>query len=576
MKFPEIPADDFARRFSLRATNLMWFLGAGASASAGIPTASDMVWDFKQRLYISQRRVSPKTVTDLANPAVRMQLQAHIDASGRFPTTGAPDEYAALFEAVYPAEGDRRTYLESKLTGAKSSYAHMALATLMRSGLARLVWTTNFDTLVADACARVYDGTGYLTTITLDAPELARQCLNEGRWPAEVKLHGDFRSRRLKNTADELRLQDERLRQIFTETCTRFGLVVAGYSGRDTSVMEALQQAIGRSGAFPAGLFWLHRGESDPYSPVADFLMKASEAGIETAFVRIENFDEVMRDLLRTISGLDTTALEAFARERRRWSAAPAPIGNHGWPVLRLNALPFIQIPNVCRRLVCAIGGYTEIRAAVDSANVDLLIARTKAGVLGFGKDSDMRAAFDPFGITDFDLHTIEQKRLRYDSGERGLLREAFARAITRHRGMVAMRKRNAHLFVPADPNNARWQELRKQVGTLTGTVPKFPDLRWFEAIESRLEWADDRLWLLFDPRTAFEGITDANRAAATDFGRERTIKRYNRQLNSLIVFWASLLGGTREELRAFGIGDGVDAVFKLSTDTAFSKRVGA
>jgi hypothetical protein len=576
MKLPEVPADDFARRFSLRAANLMWFLGAGASASAGIPTAGDMVWEFKQTLYTTQRRVSLKAVADLTNPAVRSKLQAHVDASGRLPADGAPDEYAAFFEAVYPAEADRRTYLDSKLKGAKPSYAHLALATLMRAGLARLAWTTNFDSLVADACAKIYDGTGYLTTVTLDAPDLARQCINEGRWPAEVKLHGDFRSRRLKNTTDELRLQDERLRQIFAETCTRFGLVAAGYSGRDTSVMEALQQAVSRPGGFPAGLFWLHRGEGDPYPLVGDLLKKASQAGIEAALVRIENFDEAMRDLLRTVSGLNTSVLDAFAGERRRWSAAPPPMGNRGWPVLRLNAVPFVQIPSVCRHLVCTIGGYTEIRAAVKSANVDLLVARTKAGVLGFGKDTDMRTAFDPFSITDFDLHTIEQKKLRYDSGERGLLREAFARAITRHRGMVAIRKRNAHLLVPADPNDARWQELRKQVGVLTGTVPKFPDLRWFEGIESRLEWADDRLWLLFDPRTAFEGITDGNRAAATDFARERTVKRYNRQLNSLIGFWAGLLGGSRDELRAFAIGDGVDAVFKLSTDTAFSKRVGA
>jgi hypothetical protein len=30
----ELGADDFARRFSLRTGNLMWLLGAGASASA--------------------------------------------------------------------------------------------------------------------------------------------------------------------------------------------------------------------------------------------------------------------------------------------------------------------------------------------------------------------------------------------------------------------------------------------------------------------------------------------------------------------------------------------------------------
>lgn len=35
----EIVPDNFARRFSLHAGNLMWLLGAGALASVGIPTA---------------------------------------------------------------------------------------------------------------------------------------------------------------------------------------------------------------------------------------------------------------------------------------------------------------------------------------------------------------------------------------------------------------------------------------------------------------------------------------------------------------------------------------------------------
>jgi len=52
-ELPEIGTDDFAQRFSLRSANLMWLLGAGASASAGIPTAGDMIWEFKQRLFIT-------------------------------------------------------------------------------------------------------------------------------------------------------------------------------------------------------------------------------------------------------------------------------------------------------------------------------------------------------------------------------------------------------------------------------------------------------------------------------------------------------------------------------------------
>jgi hypothetical protein len=66
----------------------MWLLGAGASAAAGIPTAWDMMWEFKQQLYVSQRRIFPKQVADLADPAVRRELQSFIDGIGSLSARG--------------------------------------------------------------------------------------------------------------------------------------------------------------------------------------------------------------------------------------------------------------------------------------------------------------------------------------------------------------------------------------------------------------------------------------------------------------------------------------------------------
>jgi NAD-dependent SIR2 family protein deacetylase len=573
---PQIGADDFARRFSLRARNLMWLLGAGASAAAGIPTAGDMVWEFKQQLFVSQRRVSPQAVADLSSLMIRAQLQAHIDSLASFPPAGAPDEYAALFEAAYPAELDRRAYLEAKMAGAKPSYGHLALATLMRAQLTRLVWTTNFDALLADACAKVYDTTGPLTTVALETSDLAAQCISEERWPVEVKLHGDFRSRRLKNTGDELRQQDVRLRQVLENSCQHFGLVVAGYSGRDDSVMSALEKGLEHVGAFPIGLFWLHRGEDPPLPRVTQLLTRAVEVGIESALVRVENFDEALRDLVRLVKDIDTTVLDAFAAERRRWSSAPSPAGSRGWPVVRLNALPLVQTPSVCRRVICQIGGYAEVRDAVERAEVDVLVARTQVGVLAFGADADVQTAFKSHGITGFDLHTIETRRLWYESGERGLLRDALSHAIARERGLDLLRRPTTDLLAPSDVHDAAWAPLGRLVGALNGTVSGCPELHWREGIGIRLDWADDRLWLLVEPRTVFNGMTDGTKAAAADFARERTVKRYNRQLNELIAFWASLLAGDGSDLRALSVGDGVDAVFRLSSDTGFSWRAGA
>jgi hypothetical protein len=276
---------------------------------------------------------------------------------------------------------------------------------------------------------------------------------------------------------------------------------------------------------------------------------------------------------MRLMSGIDTQTLDSFASERQRWSSAPPPSGGRGWPVVRLNALQVVHAPSVCRRVVCKIGGYAEVREVVRQAGVKVLVARTRSGVLCYGADADVRAAFEAHGITDFDLHTIEPQRLRYESGERGLLRDALTRAIVRQRSLDVVHRRSTDLLAPTETQDASWAPLSALVGELSGTVAGHGELRWREGIGLRLDWADGRLWLLIEPRTVFDGITDGNKAAAADFARERVVKRYNRQLNDLVAFWAGLLVGDNSDLCALGIADGVDATFRLSVNTGFSRR---
>lgn len=550
----------------------MWFLGAGASASAGIPTALDMVWEFKQLLFVSQRRASLQSVSDLSSPVVRSEIQGHIDSAASFPVQGSPEEYGALFEAAFPSEQDRRSYLEAKVRVGKPSYGHLALATLMKAGLTRIVWTTNFDSLIADACAKVYEATGNLTTASLDAPHLT-QAIVEERWPVEVKLHGDFRSRRLKNVAVELCQQDERLRDELMQCCRRFGLVVAGYSGRDHSIMDALYDVAKRPGSFPAGLFWLHRGPEEPLPRVIELLGDAITRGAEAALVRVENFDETLRDLVRLHQGLDTSTLEQFAGPRRRWSPAPLPVGRRAWPVIRLNALEIVQSPTVCRRVTCSVGGVVAARRAAELAGVNIIVTRRRSGVLAFGADADVRRAFGPYDLSGFDLYTLDLSKLRHDSTERGLIREALSRALVRECQLRLAHAGRQHELVPADPAGPLWQPLQNIVGRIAGNVTGHPELAWSEGLRVRLDWADDRLWVLFDPGIVFEGVNPANKSAAADFARERTVKRYNSKLNDLLDFWGETIAQGGRELRAFGIGDGVDATFRLATTTAYSKR---
>jgi len=44
----ELSDGDFIARYVQSAPQIMWFLGAGTSRTAGMPTATDIIWDLKR------------------------------------------------------------------------------------------------------------------------------------------------------------------------------------------------------------------------------------------------------------------------------------------------------------------------------------------------------------------------------------------------------------------------------------------------------------------------------------------------------------------------------------------------
>ena len=336
----------------------MWFLGAGALRAAGIKTAGDMIWDFKQRLYRSQKKASPSAITDISDPAVQRKLQSYFDELGGYPLAGAEDEYSAYFEATYHSPRDRRAYLEELIGRGKPSFGHLALALLMAENLCRAVWTTNFDRTVEDAAAQILGGTGHLLTADLSEPARLRRAWDEGKAPLYGKLHGDYHSEHLKNTTEELRSQDAAMQRNLVDGCKRQGLAVVGYSGRDASIMNALQDALDDGCGFPAGLFWFKRGQDQPYPAVVDLIVAARRHGIDAHFVEANpstnSCPNLVRYLPQTADKLQTLA----GASRPRLIKATTVKSSGNLPVIRTNALPIVSQPALCRLVDCDIGGY--------------------------------------------------------------------------------------------------------------------------------------------------------------------------------------------------------------------------
>lgn len=134
----DLTADEFARLFSVRAPNIAWFVGAGASAPAGIPTGYDMILDFKATLY-AQAVGLARSQIDPTDPLWSDRVNLHFDGSNGFPPSGSPDEYSVACEAMYPEARDRRTYIEQQVRKGSASYPHRVLASLISAKLAPLM-----------------------------------------------------------------------------------------------------------------------------------------------------------------------------------------------------------------------------------------------------------------------------------------------------------------------------------------------------------------------------------------------------------------------------------------------------
>ncbi len=562
--------DQFVRSFALRKHRLSWFLGAGASASGGIQTAWEMSWEFKAQLYSSKRKIPASEIKDISHPTIRERIQEFISDSADLPKPNEPDEYARLFEAAYPSASDRRDYLEQHIGIGKPSTGHIILALMMRDGITRVVWTTNFDVLIEDAFSAIASSSGGLTIATLDSAQLASQVVSKERWPLYGKIHGDFRSEHLKNSSEELAGQNSILSNELIAVASRTGLVVTGYSGRDDSVMDLFESALEQDRPFPSGLFWTSRSGEEPYSRVQELLKVARKCGVEASLVPIQSFDELMHDLANQIPDFDMETVEHHCAGNQRWSAAPVPEGSSSYPIIRLNAVLVEKMPGFCSLVKCDIGGHQEIQAAIEGASAKIIATRRREGVLAFGSDAELHRVFGPFGLTDVQDFELAQHRMRYDSQERGLIGRALATTIAERLELNIDQSRSRSRLRPKDPEDKKWARLRKVANnSLTGKVPKTIGLSWYEGIELQLDWADDGVWLLIEPRILFDGLNQENRHAASSHAREMMFNRYNQSANSLIDYWTKAIAG---ELSLID-GDNEVASFQLHSKNGHSWR---
>ncbi|MFN3856595.1 MAG: SIR2 family protein [Caulobacter sp.] len=572
-----------------------------------------MIRDFKSQIFCRETKLSKREI-DTDDPLWVERIDAFFRRTSILPPEGDPTEYAAAFEAVYPEPRHRRQYIEDAISKGTPCFGHKVLGSLMAARKVDCVFTTNFDPLVEESAlsanALLPPGDQTRPTVAaIDSADRAMRCLNESDWPLVAKLHGDYQSIAIKNTGSELEEQDAGMRHVLVEAGKRYGMVFVGYSGRDDSVIEALESVLNFPSPFPNGLYWVTGSASRLLPAVTEFLSRARRAGVDAQIVECATFDELAAEILKT-TDVPTVLSEWVMRGRPlpRLTLVQLPTSEaRQFPVLRYSALLVESLPCRARRVTLNEPRTSPVvRELLKANNCRAIVAANGRELAVFGRDQDILEALAPFGATlggEVDLDPA------VDSWALGLLYDALVRSLARHRPLVPKYRRAGHSIVVAAPRDGEHPErarrnaqalvrLKEAYGSaLTGTVPglNFP---FQEGVSLKLDYIEGRWWFGFEPYTSVSiprpdfppddsngtDSIDRNTIGARpdragdpvgDWRRERWAQRYNKSWAAIISAWAELLTSSGEgERQAFGLedGSGIDAVFRISPITGWSR----
>lgn len=265
-------------------------LGSGISRAAGISTGWEITLDLVRRYAIAC-----KTPTDDPESWYRAEFRKDPDYAevlSKLSTTQA-ERQRLLSEYFEPTELE----LEINPVAKKPTAAHRAIAKLVAKGYVKIIITTNFDRLLEQALADesvsphiVVGNDGIDGMLPLVHAE-----------PTLLKLHGDYKSTRLRNTPNELANYEPELKILLTEVLNSFGLIVCGWSAEYD---QALASAINSISSWRFGTYWSAHGSLKDKA----HLLVQHRKGV---LIKGLTADELFTELFERIEALESLTYES-------------------------------------------------------------------------------------------------------------------------------------------------------------------------------------------------------------------------------------------------------------------------
>jgi tetratricopeptide (TPR) repeat protein len=302
-------------------------LGAGVSASAGIPLAT---YDFKD---------SPSIVSRIKREVYRrfnngkLLIDEEIDKwfkeQGWLQNPGTL--YSDALDLIGITERERSDYLRKFFEGKKPTEGHRCIAEMIKGGLFSAVFTPNFDPLIEKAISDLD-----INPLVVAHNETVADVYILDERPKVIKLHGDYLFSNIKNMPDELTLEKNMQDkfELFLKEC---GLIVVGYAGNDNSIMDILEKAVKTKGYLPYGLRWGLKENSNPNERVQKLIESGKNRACLITFKDSDCFFKYLREnllveeIIRPSVALET-AFDSYINklltniEKEAWHARYTPL----------------------------------------------------------------------------------------------------------------------------------------------------------------------------------------------------------------------------------------------------------
>ncbi len=230
-----------------------------------------------------------------------------VSAPGRF----YPQLYSRRFK---DREEEGYAFLESQMDGKEPSFGYSVLAYLLCETQHKVVITTNFDNLVADALS-IHSCT---FPVVVGHDSLAAYARVELRRPLIAKVHGGL-GFQPKNSPEDLSSLSDGWKASLLRILGRYTPIVIGYDGNDGSLMAFLED-------LPAGtpdtVYWCFRSNAttpeEHLKAVPDRVQRLTEQK-RGFLVPVQGFDEMMiklKDPLKVPDLFERLKLRARNREK--------------------------------------------------------------------------------------------------------------------------------------------------------------------------------------------------------------------------------------------------------------------